>query len=663
VLRTLELVRTQLLAPAVSYAITVEALLLEGGTSETWDLAIQPPTSVIEVKANPTAADIRDFVSAARTSRADRIELIYGRAGGALYAALDRLKLFRETSADAEQLMRFVGQAGVREQELARLLADQAFDVLERMTLTNMPENLLNWQIELAAQALVGEHADVLVEMLTTRYSAGSAVRRRYPISELIAELAGRGWALHLPPSGASAGEPRAPARAALLVLQRAAAPVPLEVLSAAAAVGAEPLRDALEALTVGELLQHVDGVWALRELPCEIGDAGQDEVLARALRRLLQWIESNPRHPALEGAVDAAVSLGRETFVSHPEVVAPSFRVLDKLLKRRGDKHLVFEVANRSVAAAGRAAIRSTEMVKAEAVALICGRSWVYQRIGQLGHARADGEHSLQLGEQISWNRNTAFCHKCLGRLCRLDAEFSVEPERAQLLARSDEHLQQAIKHFEALGLPAEVGDAWSLLARTRLSVGDVDGAEAALQEAEQRLVEPAEKDFVDMLIVRGDIAAANSDEARADESYRLAISSGGAGSEFTEMRARALHHRAMLRLKNGRRDDARSDFRRAAETYATLNEPHFVALSELEVMRMDDRLPRRPRNPEVGRLLELEPPLVQVLAVRAHESAVEEQIGNEAALAFRTSSTVAHWRQMIVQARVEAARTDRPW
>lgn len=210
---------------------------------------------------------------------------------------------------------------------------------------------------------------------------------------------------------------------------------------------------------------------------------------------------------------------------------------------------------------------------------------------------------------------------------------------------------------------MPAEVGDAWSLLARTRLVCGDVAGAVAALEEAEERLVITGDKDFVDMLIVRGDIATAQGEEARADESYRLAFSSGGVGSEFTEMRARALHQRAILRLKQGRRAEAREDFQQAAETYATLKEPLFAALSELELMRMDDRLPERPAHPEVGRLLEVELPLVRVLAVRAHERAIEEQLGDEAALAFRITATTGHWRRMIGQARREAAREDRPW
>ncbi|MGI8730322.1 MAG: hypothetical protein ACR2LK_10100 [Solirubrobacteraceae bacterium] len=663
VLRTLELVHAQILAPTVTYAITVEALLLEDGTSEKWDFAVEPPPSVFEAKVNPTAADIRKFVAGAATSAAKRIELVYGRRAGELHAALEQLKLLRETSADPESLARFVAQAGSREQELAGLLADRAYVVLDRMKMTNLPETLLGGQIEHAAQALVGGHAEALVAMLTMRYSSGAGKRHRYLIAELIAELVERDWRLYMPPPGAGVGELGPAPRAALLVLQRADAAVPLDVLAVAAETDPAALAPALEALADGGLLSQVNGAWTLCELPAQIGDARRDDILGQALAALLEWIGINPQHPALDSALDAAVSLGREVFVAHPEVVAPSFRTLDKLLKRRGDKHLVFEVASRSVAAAGRATVRSDDMVEAEAVALICGKSWVYQRTGELGHARADGEKSLQLGKQIRWDRNTAFCHKCLGRLCRLEAEMSAEPLRTKRLDQSAAHLRDAIDGFDELGMRAEVGDAWSLLARTRLVSGDVAGAIAALQEAEERLVEPADKDFVDMLIVRGDIAAAQGEDVRADESYRLALSSGGAGSEFTEMRARALHQRAVLRLRQGRHAEAREGFQQAAQTYSTLKEPLFAALSELELMRMDDRLPERPTQPEVGRLLEVEAPLVQVLAVRAHERAVEQQLGDEAALAFRTTATTGHWRRMIDQARREAAREDRPW
>src|SRR5436853_3342720 len=95
----------------------------------------------------------------------------------------------------------------------------------------------------------------------------------------------------------------------------------------------------------------------------------------------------------------------------------------LDKFLKRLGDKHLVHEVAQLSISAARRAH-RTRREVEGEAHALICGLSWVLQRIGSLAQARAFAEASLKLGEDIGWQRNSAFCKKCIGRLYRMEAE-----------------------------------------------------------------------------------------------------------------------------------------------------------------------------------------------------------------------------------------------
>ena len=117
------------------------------------------------------------------------------------------------------------------------------------------------------------------------------------------------------------------------------------------------------------------------------------------------------------------AIGLAKLCQSEDPELVSALFWKLDKLLKRTGNKRLVLEVANLSLAAARRPP-RTEAKTKGKAVALICGRAWVYQRIGRLGKAREDGERSLKIGEDVGWLRNSAFCLKCLGRLYRMEAE-----------------------------------------------------------------------------------------------------------------------------------------------------------------------------------------------------------------------------------------------
>jgi tetratricopeptide (TPR) repeat protein len=661
VLRTLELLEHQLLAPHRPLTIALESLTLESGQTEKWDVGCEPPLVVTEAKLKPAAADIRAFLTAARTSRATRIELVFAERSGRLHAALEQLETLQAAAADADRFARFVAEKGGKVAELAQLLGPAAFEVLDRIRLINLPDGVLNDELVRRSRALVGDPDERLIDLLVRRFSAGAGQRRRFALGDLLAELAERGFELQLPPGSSVELDGRA--RAALVVLQRAQAAVPLDVLTQAARATPAGLAELLAPLRADGLLSEDDGLWTLGTLPAPVHAPEESRVLADALEALLAWIDDRHGRASAARGVDAALALSRACAEQHPEAVAPVFRVLDKLLKRRGDKRLVMEVATRSIDASGRVANRSDAMVQAEAIALICGRSWVYQRIGELWKARADGEHSLQLGEQIGWELNSAFAHKCLGRICRMEAEACEEPERSERLADSVRHLKEAIVRFSALRRDVEVGDAWSLLARSRLVGRDLDGARAAVAEAEQRLVDPAEKDYVDLLIVRGDIAAANGERRVAEEDFGRAIELTRERAEHSEMLARALHRRGRLRIDGGRVAAARDDLGQAVAIYRALGDPHLAAASELELMRLDRRLPTRGTEPHPARVLELEPPLVQVHAVYAHEEAVRSRTRGEAALAFRSDATVEHWRQMVELGRRAAAQEDRPW
>ena len=99
------------------------------------------------------------------------------------------------------------------------------------------------------------------------------------------------------------------------------------------------------------------------------------------------------------------------------------TFPIIQSWLKSSGDKRLVLDIARRSIEAS-KSPGRGREQVRDEALAIICGVSWVYQRTGRLLEARTEAERSLALGQDINWDRNTAFCNKCLGRLNRMEAE-----------------------------------------------------------------------------------------------------------------------------------------------------------------------------------------------------------------------------------------------
>ena len=63
---------------------------------------------------------------------------------------------------------------------------------------------------------------------------------------------------------------------------------------------------------------------------------------------------------------------------------VSRTFRIVQTMLKARGDKHLVLRVARRSIEAS-KTQGRTRDQVKDQAVSAICGVSWVYQRTGRL--------------------------------------------------------------------------------------------------------------------------------------------------------------------------------------------------------------------------------------------------------------------------------------
>ena len=146
------------------------------------------------------------------------------------------------------------------------------------------------------------------------------------------------------------------------------------------------------------------------------------DNLVGAALGAALDFVE-NHRNAAGRAQMMNVVTLMKTADIHTAAAqVSRTFRSIQSWLKSAGDKHLVLEVARRSIAAS-RVAGRGREQVKDEAVAAVCGVSWVYQRTERLSEALAEAERSLALGQALDppWDRNTAFCHKCLGRLKRV--------------------------------------------------------------------------------------------------------------------------------------------------------------------------------------------------------------------------------------------------
>ena len=365
----------------------------------------------------------------------------------------------------------------------------------------------------------------------------------------------------------------------AFYILQQVAAPFPTEILCQATGVTRDSLLSA--ARTDADLpVLHWHGADLLTTTyyrPVYPVPTSTGELLGRALDALLARIRQRGAHATTRDEIrNALVLAGANGVPSDP--VARLFGVTQTAIKRLGDKRLVWRSATLSLAAASKEP-RHPEGARARALALICGHSWVLQRVNELEKAQAAALDSLALGRKLPWPRNTAFCLKCLGRLSRIRAEATADSlERDAFLAESESHLLDAIAEFTALpdgNRHEEIGDCHSLLGRTLLVANRFDDAQAAASKAEFLLAASAGKDYQDLQILHGDLAAVH-DPQSAEGFYTDVIQQcAGDDAQYSEIRARAYCARARHRLAQRRRPHARRDFEAAAEIWRYLQDP----------------------------------------------------------------------------------------
>jgi len=380
-------------------------------------------------------------------------------------------------------------------------------------------------------------------------------------------------------------------------------------------------------------------------------------EVCARGLDALLVGIASRRGDGAAYAQIGNAFALARRCAQTHPAAVAQVFGRLDKLLKDCGNKHRVLDVANLSIQAARREH-RGEADVAAEARALICGRAWVYQRIGYLDEAVADAHRSLRLGEDIKDGRNTAFCRKCIGRLYRLQAERMEGEPRTRKLEESAESLREAIDLFCAVCGPndREVGDCYSLLARTYLVGHHTERVADALRAAERLLPPDTDKDYVDMVIVKGDLQSRLDDASGALRLYDEALGLTERGGPLSEVRARAFmaraHHYERARAKR-----AATDYAAAADIYDGLGEDDAAAEARWCLARVEGTVP-----PEALIYLKPERPTVRMYALLTHR----ERLGHLKGARMqsrRSDPGEVYWHQLVDKAQAQAAAQDAAW
>ncbi|HUA15869.1 MAG TPA: hypothetical protein VMG31_11250 [Verrucomicrobiae bacterium] len=587
--------------------------------------------------------------------------LVYSKGAHRRLIALGHLiRIAHEVGSDTAKFRSLVDLEEIRDAQ--GFLSDLGPDpqiVLARMKLWQLPDQVLDAQIDFCCRVLAGqEHGKRLREMLFNRIAEAIPLRASLRVHDLIKAAIDAGIHLNSTPEVDVPGLPNE-IRDALLLLNKCPVPLPVEVL--ANAVGSTP-----EAL--GGLVEHARGAvlilgtsWKLAPLPVRLPHASGD-LCARGLKAILSFIDSHRYHDTGRQQVHNAIALAKICASEHPDAVARMFITIDKPLKAWGDKHLVLDVSELVISSARRVRSRGRVEVEGEAQALICGQSWALQRIGRLEEARIAAEKSLKLGEDIGWERNTAYCDKCVGRLYRIMAEGTSDRDKKRdLLDSSRTRLETAIARFslsqEFGPNHPEIGDCHSLLGRTYLVAQDIKSAWGCVAKAGRLLSQNDGKDYLDLKILEGELLERRDREA-AEVCYVEVLKHEFVGdAERSEIAARAYLRRAKNRAAMGREKSAAQDFEKAEELWTRLGEPDNAAVAAWDRLKMQKLVPSSALN----LLLKEESLPVRVEVIREHQRRLEAFAGKR--VARRAEPGTEYWQQMIKLAREKVAVQNAQW
>jgi tetratricopeptide (TPR) repeat protein len=528
------------------------------------------------------------------------------------------------------------------------------------MKLVDLSETSLSEEIDLYCNVLAGaDRSKQLRDFLFSRLAHGLPHRATVRVREVIEAAAALGLGLTPMPKITMQGLERE-LRDTLLLLSACPLPIPGEILANAVGATLETLRVQLTSSAVASSVLIEDEAWRMVPSPVPLPKA--DAALCeKGLRALLAFIGDHKYEIAGRKQVYNALAVAQICSLERPHEVARMFIVLDKAVKGLGDKHLVLKAAELAIAASRRALPRTREAAEGEAQAMICGESWALQRIGRLQEAMIAAEKSLKLGQDIAWDRNTAYCEKCIGRLCRIKAEETDDrAERVRLLQLSVSHLQTAIylfgKSSEFGPTHPDVGDCYSLLGRTYLVAGNRKQAAENVRKATQLLSEPHSKDSLDLSILQGELFESSNREA-AEACFEQVLSQESAGdSERSEIAARAYFRRALNRVAMGKKALAKTDFLKAKEIWDILDEFENSSRASWELFKLDGVVPQA-----ASTLLSKESLPVRVAAVQIHQDRLSQYPAKN--IARRADPSTEYWIQLIRDARSRAAVESRQW
>jgi tetratricopeptide (TPR) repeat protein len=669
---TLEFISRGLDAPHRDWTVKIEPRVVGPHSLIAWDLSFDPDQNHYEAKLKPKREDVQEWVDrvASAGSSGARFHLVYSKGAGAHLETLERLiRIGVESMGNEDEFRTKVQAEGVNSADPYLVsLGAQAPDLLSRMTIDQVPEYILKTNVDFLARQLAREaNGKRLREFLFTKLHEGIPHRLAFSVKQLTNEARALGIQFQAP-AEFDTSDLSAIAKSALIILQSCKNGLPTAVIATALNCTETEIETELEELKNTRVVTVENGLWSMKPLDAVFTSPNSQQILADALSGLLSIIHTSPSNANIRPHVDNVISLAKAIRPSHPQLVANAFTKLDKRLKQIGDKRLVWFLASLSIKAARGARFRDREMAEAEARGLICGTSWAFQRLHKIEKARVDADEAYKLSRDMGLDRTLAFCAKCIGRLCRLEAESMPNGKAKDVkLKESVELLLEAISQFGKLADfgpdDPEVGDCYSLLGRTYLVIGDFRTAWTAIRKASELIVDKGSKDYLDLVILNGDLEAARGNRPAAttlyDEALSMSISSD---PEISEMRARAFFRSGLNEEALGNVTGAKARYSSAMAIWGSLQDEQFEAEAAWRMICIGDDI----SNNAIVRLnAESDDVRVRVEAANIHLQS-HHQTGM-AVVGQRSESPSGYWKQLIKRARqqvrLKEERNEREW
>jgi len=173
----------------------------------------------------------------------------------------------------------------------------------------------------------------------------------------------------------------------------------------------------------------------------------------------------------------------------------------------------------------------------------------------------------------------------------------------------------------------------------------------------AYQRIVDPDSKDYIDLVILSGDLAAARTNTEEADTYYARALELCRANDrEISEMRARAFLKRGKNAAAANRGQEAIADLTKAADIWSHLGEEESAAQAKWEVINLTHKFAH-----EILNEFEREEVLVRVSAVDYHESLIGSRSASGSPQRARLDRN--YWKTRLREARERVAANATEW